>query len=668
MKTLTVQVNSDHLRTLAQSKKPILALAELVWNSLDADAHRVDVIIEDNAFGGFESIKVIDDGHGLDYDDAESEFSNLGGSKKKLRMKSQKCKRLLHGRLGKGRFKAFSLGQYVKWVTRYNINGKTKQYELIGKSDEIDHFTMSDPVDCNSSSGTEVIINNISKNFTTLKGNNAIQEIACLFALYLRQYPDISIIYNGTKLITAHLESSVSDYDIEDIRRPDNNDKIDLKLTIIEWNHPTERSLYLCDSAGFALQEMPVGIQARGFNFTAYIKSDYLKELNEEGILDLELHPSLKPIIDVTRKKLREHFRKRSADQASNLVRNWKEQHIYPYEEEAKNPIEEAERQVFDICALNIHTYLPDFEGEDSKSKLLAFRLLKNALETSPAAIQIILGEVLDLPKQKQEEFAELIKQTSLDSIITASTVVTNRLKFLTGLKMLVFDMDSKKQLLERRQLQRIIVENAWVFGEEFNLSLDDQSLTELLKKHLHFLGKEMNVIEEVKREDGSKGILDLVLGRKIPTPHGEEREFLVVELKRPNYKLDDDSLNQIKSYAFAVANDERFRAVKTKWNFWLVSNDMNESLKRQANQKHLRPGCVHDDSEYDMKIWIKPWSQIITECEGRLNFFQEQLQYRATREDALAYLKTQYNKYLPDVFQEKHDNNEEILNKETEF
>jgi len=129
-----------------------------------------------------------------------------------------------------------------------------------------------------------------------------------------------------------------------------------------------------------------------------------------------------------------------------------------------------------------------------------------------------------------------------------------------------------------------------------------------------------------------------------------------VIELKRPSYKLNDESLNQIRSYAFTVANDDRFRGVDVKWSFWLISNDMEDSVRRQASQKHLPPWCLHDDSEQNIKIWVKPWGQLITECQGRLKFFQEQLQFRANREDSLEYLRKHYNKYLPEAFQKDEE------------
>ena len=38
MKTITVEVKQDHLETLSKTRKPIIAVAELIWNGLDASA------------------------------------------------------------------------------------------------------------------------------------------------------------------------------------------------------------------------------------------------------------------------------------------------------------------------------------------------------------------------------------------------------------------------------------------------------------------------------------------------------------------------------------------------------------------------------------------------------------------------------------------------------
>src|SRR5262249_52140260 len=157
--------------------------------------------------------------------------------------------------------------------------------------------------------------------------------------------------------------------------------------------------------------------------------------------------------------------------------------------------------------------------------------------------------EVLDLPCEKQEELVELLKKTSLTAIVTASKIVSNRLDFLAGLKHLVFDEESREVLLERKQLHRILAQETWIFGEEFNLTVDDESLTTVLQKHLELMGRQPDDQAPVLREDGSVGIVDLMLSRALFARPGE-REHLVVELKRPNVPVDDEVATQIKRYA----------------------------------------------------------------------------------------------------------------------
>ena len=44
--TFEIEVQDDHVEKVSQTRKPILALSELIWNALDADAERVDVTVE----------------------------------------------------------------------------------------------------------------------------------------------------------------------------------------------------------------------------------------------------------------------------------------------------------------------------------------------------------------------------------------------------------------------------------------------------------------------------------------------------------------------------------------------------------------------------------------------------------------------------------------------
>jgi hypothetical protein len=569
-----VQVQNDHLERISKVRKPILAVAELIWNGLDANATRVNVDFKHNGLGGLDEITVTDNGDGICHHDAILAFKNLGGSHKRGVVRSKSKRRLLHGKAGKGRFKAFALGDLVEWDTEFQNNGSAATFKISGSRLDLGTFEISDPVVlAEKKRGTEVKIRGIQKNFPSLEGGIAIQELTQYFALYLREYPDVSIYYNGQKIDPSSIEERVTNFEIGSITLDDGK-TVSPQLTVIEWKTFADRSLFLCDSAGFALAEIPPGIQAPGFNFTAYLKSDYIRELDDQDALLLEdLHPDIKKLLEPTKDILREHFRKRTSESARALVEQWKKEKVYPYEGKPANIIDETERQVFDVVALNIHTYLPDFNKGDIRSRKLSLRLIKQALEKSPTALQAILSDVFNLPPEKQEEFATLLKKTTLPAMIKASRIVTDRLDFLKALELLVFNPKSKATLLERQQLHKILADHTWIFGEEFNLTVNDKSLTEVLAKHLQLMGRKLEDDQPVLRNDDSVGIVDLMLSRRIPQPKAEEREHLVIELKRPKQDVDGAVAAQIESYAIAVATDERFRDTKTRWIFWAISN-----------------------------------------------------------------------------------------------
>ncbi len=643
-----VQVQQDHLERLVNRRSPVTALAELVWNAVDGDATRVDVRLVKNSLDGVEEIHVQDNGHGIEHQQATTTFGKLGDSWKR-RTRQSPGGRELHGRAGEGRFAAFALGGRVRWKTRGPSTKGVQQFEIVGKRSDLGSFDITDPTPTDRESGTDVVVGGIERNPTSLLADGAADRFAEILALYLRAYPIVTIKYDGVTLDPKSAEERVAEIDMREITTKDGG-VLRSSLTIIEWKRRVERALHFCDGKGFSLSAKPVGVQAPGFEFTAYLKSDRFRDWDEEGLFELdELHPDVDAVLRAARDAMRDYFRERRALDAKATVERWKEEHVYPYQGLPQDVIEEAERQVFDVVALNINEYLPTFSETDSRSKQLSFRMLRAAIESSPEHAKQIMQEVLDLPTDKQEELATLLERTKLSSIVTAAKLVGDRLEVLAGLEAIIFDPESKRKVKERQHLQRLLAEHTWIFGEEFNLSVDDQSLDEVLRKHLGLLGKDRTDLAPVTTLDGDIGIVDLMCSRKIPQPQPEEREHLIVELKRPSKKLDSDALSQIEKYAFAVSGDERFRDTNTRWIFWLVSNDMTEHVRHKVTRQADRPdGLHHRSEELRLSIWVKSWGQILDAAKGRLRFFQDHLKYEATHDTGLAYLRKTHDKYLP--------------------
>lgn len=651
MAKVRVVAKRDFIESATTSARPIPALAELIWNGLDSGSDSVKVVLHKDKLDGLESISVIDSGSGIDHSRVESLFGNLGESWKKETGKVNG--RALHGKNGRGRFKSFALGANVQWSTIYENKGMLFAFSISGDANALDDFDVSEPIEAKiGSSGTTVHIRNLRKNFTSLQDNNASLEMAKTFAAYLTEYPQVSIEYDGALVDPAEVQLNKAEYQLEPVRI-DENTIVNASLVVIEWNTSTERTIHLCDKFGVSLFELSPGqkIRAPGFHFTIYIKSDYFKELDKIGVLSLgEIAPGIPAILDAAIVNVKSHFRTRAAQQQSEIVKSWKKANIYPYEDkEDIGPIEQAERQVFDIIAVNVQSYLPSFEKSDLKSRKFTFSLLAQALKQNPESLRKILSEVLDLKKETQDELAELLKKTSLTSIISSAKVVANRLSFLNGLETLLFDKTSKKKLLERDQLHKILEKEAWIFHEEFALAASEQRLEDVLSSHLLKLGIREDSPAIVDLGEGTTGRVDLMLHRAI-SPRTGEYDYLVVELKRPSQKINSEVLTQIEKYAIAVANDERFHGVNVKWTFIAISNELDDFTKRKAKQRDKPKGLVFDDADLNITVWAKAWADVINEARSKLSFINERLTYEADSESAREYLKRTHLKFIPDI------------------
>ena len=651
-----VTAHADHIAKLKSAKKPLIAIAELIWNALDADAKRVDVHLHPTPLGGTEAVEVVDNGWGMTPERAVQAFSGLGGSWKRLATRTEHENRVIHGKEGRGRFRALGLGRVAEWHVCYPRDKSGLAVFTVRIIDETaDHFVIEPDQPAaappGQGKGVRVRISELHTALPSLLKDRAVIELAQIFAIYLRRYRDATVYYEHERVDPAVIEDRAQSYPLPAIQMPDGSNR-PADLEIVEWKVSTERRLYLCDAEGFPLDEMAPGIQAPGFSFSAYLKSSALKELNEANALGLgDLDPTTRPVIEAAKQVMRDHFRKRADEQARGLVERWQEERIYPYEEEPKTKTEEQERQVFNIAALHVATYLPKFEESEPKAKQLQLKLLRHAIETGPEEALRFLTEVLDLPEDRRKELAGLLDRTTLSNIISSAKLVTDRLEFLQGLRHVVFDKDLKKLTKERSQLHRIVAPNAWLFGEQYHLAVDDQNLTAVLRKHKELLGDDVAVDDPVRRLDGTDGIIDLMFSRCIVQPGVAEREHLIVELKRPSVSIGTKEADQIESYAHAIAEDEQFKHTKTRWIMWIVSNEIDKSVVRRAKQANRPPGVLYQADDLQLTVWVKTWGQIFEEASARMRFFEERLGYTPDRDASLQHLKDTYAQHVGELF-----------------
>ena len=294
-----VKVEHDHLEKVS-SASPDKALAELIWNALDADATNVEIIFVDGKLGTDE-IVVRDNGNGFTFRDAESLFSSLGGSWKARKDKSSGG-RFLHGKEGQGRFKAFSLGRCVEW----RVEGEAP-FRLSGVADSLGGFTLEElETTGGKRRGTTVTVRELSRNFHILDTKIAVEKLLPMFALYLRTYSSIKIYVNGEQLDPETEINRTDTITIGSVTYKEYEHPVELE--IIEWKNGADRELWYCTDNGFPLERYQGQIRSIGdFGFSSYLKTSLVGVLNSEGTLGLgELNSQLKDVSDAAIKSIKD--------------------------------------------------------------------------------------------------------------------------------------------------------------------------------------------------------------------------------------------------------------------------------------------------------------------------------------------------------------------------
>lgn len=643
MTTYTVTAGSDHLSKLSKAT-PVAALAELIWNSLDADAKEVKVVLVEGKLNQVEQVIVTDNGTGMPVDHARSRFAQLGGSWKR-RLGVSDGGRFLHGSEGRGRFKALAIGRIASWDMTYDDLVELKTYRIEMRADEPNKIEIGEAkaAERDAQAGATVRIAEVGRAFETFAGEGAIEDLTETFATYLADYADVRVLVQGqqldpTPLIANRIKLELEPAEIEGA-------VWNAKLDLIEWKEHDHRTLFLANERGAPLQRTHRRFHVGNGKFTAYLRSRYISHLQESDSLEMaEMNEHVCKWLDQSQDVIKEYFEKQEVEESKSIIRKWQEDKVYPFSGEPSGIVEIAERQVFDIVATHVVKHVDEYRSGSRESQALLLRLLRQAIERNPDDLQQILTEVLNLPKKEIKTLAGLLKDVSLSNVVNASAIVADRLKLIMGLQTIMFEDDFRKNLKERSQLHRILALNTWVFGDEWLLSADDRSLTQVLRAHRKVLGEDIKIDTDVKHVSKSKGIVDLMFSKSSRHYGARNTSHLVVELKRPSVKIGPSEIDQILDYAQSVSEDARFDKTGCDWDFWLVSTGITDRA-----QYRLKDGMAQT-SDDRVRVHVKVWAEILEENRGRLQFFKEQLDFEATEDKALSHLAERYSNLLQGV------------------
>ena len=642
-----LKAQKDYILDVAKAK-PIDGLAELIWNSFDADAMNVAINLTTDF--GTQSITVSDDGSGFLHKDAKIRFVKMGDSWK-LDYDFTPLGRFMHDSKGRGRLCAFNIARVIQWDVRYQQDGQFRKFIIDGMKDRIDKILISghskSPI---NKSGVIVKLLEINNKFSEFNGDFADKKIAhgilVRFAPYLACYQNTNISVNNTFINFNDILDLENTITVGEITR--DGKVYEIKIEILEWDKKIKaKEIFITDTHRFPLANLShLCKKFIGFSYTIFIRSNYFTKSNFENILLPELGHQDSEILQNSINLINDYFHKRIYGNGKKLINKWIDDNSYPYSGIPKSPIEETERKSFDIMAVQLSRLSTAIRSSSLKDQKFILALIQKTLFSLDGDLKFLLSEIFNLSQEQRRALVSIINQIPLSEIIKFNLFVACRVKALIKLNDLVFNDDINVK--ELSELHKCVEDNLWIFEESYSFltsnEYPDKALQKLRIKNL--IKNDNN--EFLHDKNGTKIRPDLMLAREIAKGEKECNEFLVIELKRPKHHASQKDINQLTSYADILTSDGRFKTNDKKafWNFWLITNYRDKWLTKRLANKNITNGVFEEGGDNGSEFILKviSWKEILDKNNSKLDSYRKYLEKKMKKSDGYRFVSEMHS------------------------
>lgn len=612
-------------------KDYIETIIEYILNGFEAHATEVSISAQafSNTFNGLKSLEIIDNGSGINYETREETFGSF--------LISQKQNNVFFDRVnkGKGRYTFSNICGEAKWTTVYKKGDKNYKYTITIRNCERDYCNYTEPVETDETTGTKVEFFGLGKlKIENLEGEDFKQQIAAFFAKYLYLHKDKHIFLNGIEIpYSLVIDDSLSSSFTKTI------DNFVFKIDFIKWIEGSNQksfAYYVDQSYVEKFKEhTKCNNNAVKFYHSVFIESTYFDDFSSVGIengFEYEKTQTDKVfkelqtfIFDYVKNRLKEYIQ----TEVPRIVQSYIDDGLFP--DFADDPIANAQKEDLKSVVSSVYCVQPNLffrTKKDSKKAIIG--CLNLILKTDEREnIITILDSIQKLSKEEREQLANTLKKYEPSSVVKLLNTISARYEIIEKIKTLV--LNNEQFTNERNHIQKIIEQNYWLFGEEYNLVAADERLDKVLTKYLKYLDRNINGINYDDPCYKSKRPDIFISGmRDVASPNGEIQQNIIVELKAPYVKLTFDIYRQIEDYMMAIKKEPEFNSIYCSWKFICVCCELSPEVidRRNSYNERGKKGLVNCQSNYE--IYAYTWSDIFTMFDIRHRHLYGKLQKKA--------------------------------------
>ncbi|TWI79018.1 histidine kinase/DNA gyrase B/HSP90-like ATPase [Lacibacter cauensis] len=625
------------------------ALKELINNSLQAMSKNIEIEIQYTndllIRSGITKIVILDDGHGVSYSDFDNRILEIGTTAKKSGQ-------------GIGRFSSFQIGELMHIETAAYDNIK-KQYsktnfsidttdfrdaQLEQTEFKVDYEYFSLPIDSYYKVTIENLHHNINhkparKNLITQ--NFLPQNISqSIFENYpyeifhdkVKFHVNGDLIKREDFLIDLPIKKSINyidkkgaNHDIRfyfyNIRSSLNKVKVFFQIDNSGIKSVAHEYTYSSDWYTPDLGTWFIYVESDFFNSDLFRNLD-IESLGEEEVKGIK--ENVKEIINDFFKSRNKKFEK--------FLSDLEKDRYYPYKEEL--PPSKAQEIIFKKAAYLIEEQHELIKKNDSIRTFL-YPLLDKAI--SNGDVEYIFRKILKMSDDNVQKFRSLLEKTDIEDVVHFANLVSDKLEFLNFLHELTYG-DISAYLKERSQLHKIIENELWVFGENYNGTpqlWSDKKIGNILKEiREKYFNYEPSVDDGnlITKEGTPDDITDLFFFNE-KVNDSDEREIMVVELKSPKCAIGEKELNQIDRYAFTIEENSGLPSNKVKYKLLLISSKLTKFAKSKVRSRRTsfpeHPFLYDKKLEKNVEVYVMEWAELIEQNKRKLGYLSNQLKVK---------------------------------------
>lgn len=633
---IQVSVKDKSIETSGITRDYKDALCEFIWNGFEAKASEVIISYTTNHLLGIESISISDNGEGINYDELADTFGTFLASKKSsLSLMKSKANK------GKGRFSFIAMSKNARWNTIYKTANGMKSFSIFLNCENKEYVECTDPVLVDATTtGTTLLLTDILGLLPESFSKEKLEEVLLkefAWFLYLNKNENYKIIVNGKKLdYSQYINVDLSQEKTVEI------ENISFTIHLIVWLDKIKEkycSYYLDnletvkgkDSTTFNRNTM-------NYNHSVFVKSVFFDHLNDVSlekltdqtefamsVVDQRILKKLKKTIhEMIENNLTEYMSSRADEEIDKMIN---ERKTFPqfkndkYGLIRKQDFKNVLKALFCLDSRIFYRLKPVQE-----KSLLGFLNLLLDSEERERVLEIV-EQIVELTPRQRYDFANVLKKTKLKKIIETMKFIEGRYAKIEILKKIVYDLD--KFANERDSIQKIVENNYWLFGEQYNLATADKSMGKALEQYLYILYGAKAPDAELDEDDENDRRMDIFIcnSRKAEIDSGAYiDENIVVELKAPRVPLSKKVYRQIEDYMHYIKKQPSFNSIQRRWKFIAVCKNIDDDVKSyyDAFKDKGKPGLVMQSENFE--IYALTWDDVFVSFDIRHSFILDKL------------------------------------------